>query len=173
MKNVMEATINYDNNLAPSLLGEYLKKFFNGDTTVVCIGTDKCIGDSLGPLVGSLVKEKDPDFPIYGTLDDPIHAVNLKDKILYLKTKYPNNFFIAIDACLGDEDTIGNIQVRHSPIYPGKGVGKKLPSVGHISIIGIVDSPKGHNAMSLHNVRLSFVMKIAKVISESLLIATK
>ena len=48
----------------------------------VCIGTDRSTGDSLGPLVGSIVEEKNlPSFTMYGTLDDPIHAVNLSERL--------------------------------------------------------------------------------------------
>ena len=46
----------------------------------VCIGSDRVTGDSLGPLVGSKLHYCDEFiFPVYGTLDFPIHALNLKD----------------------------------------------------------------------------------------------
>ncbi|WP_369323971.1 DUF1256 domain-containing protein [Methanosarcina mazei] len=54
-------------------------------------------------------------------------------------------------------------------MHPGKGVGKKLPSVGNISIVGIVDSLKNDTNIALHNIRLSFVMEMAEVIVDSLI----
>ena len=53
---------------------------------------------------------------------------------------HPNSNIIGVDACLGDTENIGEIQARNYPIHPGKGVGKTLPKVGDVSIIGIVDS---------------------------------
>ena len=49
---------------------------------IVCIGTDRSTGDSLGPLVGTMLQEKTlSHFHVYGTLEEPIHAVNLEEKI--------------------------------------------------------------------------------------------
>ena len=69
---------------------------------IVCIGTDRSTGDSLGPLIGTLLSEKTlPNFYIYGTLEDPIHAVNLQEKLNYIHSIHENPFIIGIDACLG------------------------------------------------------------------------
>lgn len=41
----------------------------------LCIGTDRCTGDSLGPLIGHKLKFlKRKNFYIYGTLENPIHS---------------------------------------------------------------------------------------------------
>lgn len=172
MSNFDEILIHYRNKLSTYLLSKYLKPFLTKDTVIVCIGTDKCIGDCLGPLVGTLLKKKDMSFPIYGTLNNPIHAVNLNEKITYIKKVHPSSPVIAIDACLGDEENIGLIHVRHKPISPGKGVGKKLPSIGDISIVGIVDTMKDYSGISLHSIRLSLVMNMAEVIVNSLWLAS-
>ena len=34
-----------------------IKNYITENTVIVCIGTDKCIGDCLGPLVGSILTE--------------------------------------------------------------------------------------------------------------------
>lgn len=169
MINNNEVIVHYKDKIAPSLLGEYLEPFYESNVLVVCIGTDKCIGDSLGPLVGTLLKKSKFRFPVFGTLDEPIHALNLGEKIDFIKKYYPLHRVIAIDACLGEKEHVGNIQVRSKPIYPGKGVGKKLPSVGDLSIIGIVDGIKTYKSLSLHSVRLSFIMNMAEIIVEGLL----
>ena len=48
---------------------------------VLCIGTDRVTGDSLGPLVGTFLHAYGSDryLSIYGTLDFPVHALNLED----------------------------------------------------------------------------------------------
>ena len=54
----------------------------------VCIGTDRSTGDSLGPLIGTLLEEKSiHPFHVYGTLDHPIHALNLAEKLIEIKDK--------------------------------------------------------------------------------------
>lgn len=167
-----EIKVFHDEPLASLILGEHIKDFLVERTSfhnaiIVCIGTDKCIGDCLGPLVGTILKKKKYPLEIYGTLDKPIHALNMKEKLWRIKAKHPSQLVIAVDACLGEEENIGAIQIRNGPIYPGKGVGKNLPSVGDISIIGIVDGLNHDNTISLHNIRLSFVMQMAEAIANS------
>ena len=67
---------------------------------------------------------------------------------------------------------IGNIQIREGPIWPGKGVGKKLPQIGHYSIVGIVDKIDENNRFSFNNIRLSFILELAEIVSLSLLLST-
>jgi len=166
LNTVIDASVSYDDKNAPSIIGESLRSFCEVKPIIICIGTDKCIGDSLGPIVGTLLQKEDLPFNIYGTLDDPIHAVNLKEKLHFIYDKHPSHFVIAIDACLGSKDSIGKIQIKLGPIHPGKGVGKKLTSVGNVSIVGVVDSIGNNNGISLHNIRLGFIMNIAETIVE-------
>ena len=64
------------------------------------------------------------------------------------------------------------IQIREGPILPGKGVGKKLPQIGHYSIVGIVDKIDENNRFSFNSIRLSFILELAEIISLSLLLST-
>ena len=58
----------------------------NRPIVFVCIGTDRSTGDSLGPLIGTLLVEKNiHPFHIYGSLENPIHALNLADKLSEIK----------------------------------------------------------------------------------------
>ena len=48
----------------------------------LCIGSDRITGDSLGPLIGHrLTAYRGLGFYVYGTLDDPVHALNLSDRL--------------------------------------------------------------------------------------------
>ncbi|WP_251861550.1 spore protease YyaC [Clostridium sp. Marseille-Q2269] len=159
----------YTESLSYYKIANSLKDYLDKDTIIICIGTDRCIGDCLGPLVGTILKYKNIPLKLYGTLDEPIHALNIEDNMKIIKKSYPNSSIIAIDACLGDKDNIGQIQVRNLPIQPGKGVGKTLPKVGDRSIIGIVDSNENCDIFLSANTRLSLILNMAKVISHSLL----
>jgi putative sporulation protein YyaC len=143
-----------------------IKDYITEDTIIVCIGTDKCIGDCLGPLVGSILTENFFPLPVYGTLSSPIHALNIDKRLTEIYAKHPNASIIGIDACLGDEVDIGEIRIRDYAIHPGKGVGKELPEVGVASVIGIVDSSNNSEFFFSRSIRLSFIMDMAKTISK-------
>ncbi|ADL69686.1 spore protease YyaC [Thermoanaerobacterium thermosaccharolyticum] len=160
-----ELRVKYDDRDAIKLISAYLAEHLNFDSVILCIGTDKCIGDSLGPIVGDMLSKMVNGINVYGTLKNPIHAINLEENIAYIKRKHPYSNIIAVDACLGDKDNIGKISIKKSPIYPGKGVGKVLPAVGDISIIGVIDA---FDIIPVHNTRLGFVFEMAEVIAMSI-----
>ncbi|WP_346929971.1 spore protease YyaC [Clostridium sp.] len=161
--------IHYKDSLGYYTLSNFLKDELNTNTIIVCIGTDRCIGDCLGPLIGSMLEEKFFPLPVYGTIANPIHALNLDSKLSDIKSKHPNSKIIGIDACLGPPNKIGEIQVRDYPINPGKGVGKSLSPVGDISIIGIVDSSDIDEPFTSRNIRLNLILEISKVITQGLI----
>lgn len=163
-----------DENLVNELSKELLKIINkSSDIVIVNIGTDKCIGDCLAPMVGTMLKENNFTFPVYGTIKEPIHAKNLEKRFNEIKVKHPNSLIIGIDACLGDEETVKYIALRDYPISPGKGVGKTLPQVGDYSLIGIIGDSNNDFIFSSSGIRLDFIMDMAKVISKSLVKAEK
>ena len=112
-----------------------------GKIILLCIGSDKATGDSLGPLIGYKLSKlpKKEYVQIYGTLRNPVHAVNLSNTIKEIYKKNDNPIVIAIDASLGKTEHIGYINIGKGSIYPGAGVKKDLGSVGDIYITGIVN----------------------------------
>lgn len=160
--------INYKDKLAFYNMAFFLKEYMKEDTIIVCIGTDRCIGDCLGPLVGSLLKDKFFPLPVYGTVASPIHALNIDKKLIEIKEIHPKSTIIGIDACLGDSNSIGELHVRDFSIHPGKGVGKVLPDVGDASIIGIVDSSDISEVFTNRSIRLSLIMDMSRVIVDAL-----
>ncbi|EFM10981.1 sporulation protein YyaC [Paenibacillus curdlanolyticus YK9] len=136
---------------------------------VVCVGTDRSTGDSLGPLIGTaLGKFRSPHFELYGTLEEPVHAMNLEETLELLHRQNHNPFVIGIDACLGQVTSVGNIQVGIGPVRPGAGVNKQLPPVGDMHITGIVNVGGFMEYFVLQNTRLHLVMRMADVIAHSL-----
>lgn len=139
---------------------------------IVCVGTDRSTGDALGPLVGSeLARRQSPLFDLYGTLDEPVHAMNLDDTLKRITRDTPRPYIIAVDACLGQLSSVGCIQLGSGPVRPGAGVNKDLPPVGDIHLTGIVNVGGFMEYFVLQNTRLSLVMKMAHVIAHSLLTA--
>lgn len=134
---------------------------------VLCIGTDRSTGDALGPLTGTcLSRHALPKLNVLGTLEQPVHATNLNDYIKYIQNSYYNPFIVAIDACLGKMDSVGNITLANGPLKPGAGVHKELPSVGEVHLTGIVNVGGFMEYMVLQNTRLGLVWKMAETMSD-------
>lgn len=137
----------------------------------VCIGTDRSTGDSLGPLVGTLLKENQPSiasFYVYGTLAEPIHAMNLEERLTEIHKLHFNPFIVGIDACLGKVRSVGIVQIGEGPVKPGAGVNKDLPAVGNAHITGIVNVSGFMEFMVLQNTRLNLVLNMAKTIADAI-----
>ena len=167
----MKYKTHYDSPNSYMEIADKIKCYIKKDTIIICVGTDKCIGDCLGPLVGSLLVENNFPLPVFGTLEYPIHALNIEENLRSINKLHPNSLVIGIDACLGEESSIGEIHIRDYPIHPGKGVGKRLPEVGNISIIGIVDSSDTAAFFTNRSIRLHLIMEIAKIISKALILS--
>lgn len=136
---------------------------------LLCIGTDRSTGDCLGPLVGSKISSlRQNFFAVYGTLENPVHASNLKDKLDEIHKNHNNPFIIAIDACLGRIENVGCINLGDGSLQPGAGVNKNLPSVGQVHVTGVVNVGGFMEYMVLQNTRLNIVMRLADVIASGL-----
>lgn len=136
---------------------------------VLCVGTDRSTGDSLGPLVGHklelLARNR---IKLYGTLKCPVHAKNITENISNIYSTYVNPFIIAVDACLGNSRNVGKIIIDSKPLQPGSAMDKDLPSVGDISITGVVNISSAMDFMILQNTRLYTVMSLADSISQGI-----
>ena len=157
-------------------LYENLKEFINKNREIIfiCIGTDRCTGDSLGPLVGYKLKSFYKQMPknniyIYGSLESPVHSKNISNIIDKIKVNFDNPFIIAIDSCLGKINNIGKVFVNNNPIFPGLAVNKELPPIGDLSITGIVNISGNYEFIILQNTRLYTVMSLADCISQGII----
>jgi putative sporulation protein YyaC len=161
-------------------LGEFLYKSLeeiiseNREIVFVCIGTDRCTGDSLGPLVGYKLKSFYKEIPksniyIYGSLENPVHSKNVSNIIDKIKVNFNNPYIIAIDSCLGKINNIGKILVENRPLSPGLALNKDLPPIGDLSITGIVNISGSYEFIILQNTRLYTVMSLADCISQGII----
>lgn len=136
----------------------------------LCIGTDRMTGDCLGPLIGyQLMQHFQGAFPVFGTLEHPVHALNLRRTIKRIHSQHPDSFLIAVDAALGRPEHIGSIALSTGPLIPGEGMRKHLPPVGEIAITGIVNRCSDNADLLLQNTRLHLVHQMAEFISNGLI----
>lgn len=140
------------------------------DRVLLCVGTDRSTGDCLGPLVGSKIQDMAQNYlHVYGTLEQPVHASNLREKLDEIHSLFPDPYIIAVDACLGSLESVGQISIGDGSLQPGAGVNKKLPEVGDVHVTGIVNVGGFMEYLVLQNTRLNIVMKMADLIVEGLL----
>lgn len=136
----------------------------------LCIGTDRVTGDCLGPFVGQkLSSYSGTVFSVYGTLFQPVHALNLTDIYQHIQTHHPNALIIAIDASLGEKKHLGYVTIANGALHPGAAIHKQLPSVGHIHITGIVNVSGVLEQLTLQTTRLSTVIFLADKIVQGIL----
>src|SRR5690554_6002404 len=93
----------YDKKVIKNLTA-YIKKtmVFTGykedkQLIILCIGTDRSTGDSLGPLIGSKLLETDINAVVMGDIHNPCHGANIEEYIAKIKNDYDNPYIIAID----------------------------------------------------------------------------
>ena len=74
----------------------------------------RATGDCLGPLVGQALLPS-PQYSVFGTLKEPIHAKNLNQTFKEIYSVCQNPFIIAVDSCLGYAQHVGCITL--SPLH--------------------------------------------------------
>ena len=147
------------------------------DLVFICIGTPLVSGDSLGPAIGERLQGYSMNqVAIYGTKEEPIHALNLTERFETIKKKHPDAFYVAIDASFGTRIHLGNICIDKGPIFPGQGVRKELPPIGDLSITAIVCSngPLRQKRLELTPIRKISIQAdiISRGILQSMMILT-
>lgn len=148
----------------------YLNKKYE-DIVLLCIGTDKITGDCLGPLVGSKLKQQNFPYPLYGTLEKPLHAGNLPSQLPKISAIHPDACILAIDAAVGTQNHIGLVSLSCQPLFPGKGISRPLFPIGNISITGIINEASSSSEILLPYTSLYLVDCLATYISNGIIAA--
>ena len=151
-----------------------LKGTIDENTLIVCIGTPKVWFDKTAPIVGTLLTEKYNIKNVLGTYDDPVHALNLEERIKNIK----HNNILAIDSCVAaaDNKKVGDILFgKDMPVIPGAYKNKKLPHVGNNSILAItireedtINNYKKYGSVKEENIIRNMAIEIAFAINKAL-----
>lgn len=152
-----------------SLFNEF--KSCSAQLFILCIGSDRSTGDSLGPLVGHHLENlfyKHQKVTVMGTLSQPVHALNLKETKEMLAEDFSSAAVLAIDACLGQKNKVGCLEIGKGSILPGAAVKKSLPPVGDLYITGIVNIGGFLDALILQGTRLGVVFPLAQFIGRGI-----
>lgn len=166
----MELNVHYNDVNASHILGEALREIIyqdNGKIVIVCIGSDRVIFDSLGPLVGTLLLDIGISVPIFGSLEDPINSENIEIRIEEIQTNFPNHKVVVIDSGLGEKLDVGLIVVKDGSIKPGAGIDKNILPVGDYVIVPIIEGYEMSEYLSELQIRLRYIFKLAIMIRDS------
>ena len=128
---------------------------------VVCFGTTAISGDSLGPMVGSILKDR-YDVPafVYGTEEHSVNGKNMNDWMTFIRQVHGDAMFIAVDASLGASDKVGQIVLRNDGVCPAAIKGKKT-RFGDVGILAVVAESSDDPLMQLMSVSPFYVQKLA------------
>ena len=166
----MDYSFNLYNSLASSGICLALKKNTpqGAAPVILCIGSDLSVGDSLGPVTGTKLKQALAGLNcyVYGTLAKPITAHEVKYMNEFLALTHPSSPVIAIDAAVGNAGDIGLIKVAKRGLHPGSGANKRLNKVGDVSIMGIIAEQSVFNYSLFSATRLNVVYKMSEIIAE-------
>ncbi|NLJ56786.1 MAG: spore protease YyaC [Firmicutes bacterium] len=155
--------------LLVSLFNEFKDSF--AQLLILGIGSDRSTGDSLGPLVGHHLEGllcRHQKVTVMGTLSRPVHALNLEETQNLLAKDFDSAAILAIDACLGQKNKVGYLEIGRGSILPGAAVQKKLPPVGDFYITGVVNVGGFLDALILQSTRLGVVFPLAQFISRGI-----
>lgn len=164
-----------------SNLESKLERAWNDDMVILCIGSSKVIGDSIGPRVGSaLLHNENFSKPVYGTTQNPVHSFNLKSTVDFIKAKHPNSVVLAVDATISDKYREGSLYFSEKGLKPGKGISKDLIEVGDMSIKAVVLKVEDFEKVSsedlvkqLHKISEEFIERLVRRIVEAIVSASK
>lgn len=136
---------------------------------IVCVGTDKICGDSLGPMVGRLLRTRyGVPCPVYGVEGLCVNGVNLERYRTFLRRYYPNTPVVAVDAALGSAQEVGQIRYRLGGVQAGGALGRENARLGHLAVLGVVAEKSDDALSALLAVPFGRVERLAERIARTL-----
>ena len=156
--------LNYNfNNLVYALSNKLCK--FKTKPVIMCLGTDKVIADSLGPIVGHLLTTKyNIKTYVYGSLKRTVNSTNLPFYFEHINKTHKKQNLLVVDAGLGSLENVGKMNIGEGGIIPYNNSYYK--KIGDISITGIVLEKGLLEKLQLRQTKLNFVYEMAQVIAK-------
>ena len=134
-------------------IGMYdLKREFT-EIIILCVGTNKIIGDMIGPIVGEELKNKinKKEIIVFGNMENTLNLKNAENIIKKVKNNYIKPFIITIDTA--------------------KAVSKGIKYKSHVNIKGVVgkySTAREKNINTLKNVEPEAIFYLSSIISNGI-----
>lgn len=140
-----------------------VKNLFMDKPVIICIGSARVSGDSLGPLVGDiLTKVYSVDAYVYGRSDWTVTALNLNEIYSYITKTHKKSPIIAVDACVGRHTEVGKIKISLGGLSAGSALKRNFSKIGDISVLGVVCESASDNLSALMSAPFPLVEKLAE-----------
>ena len=141
------------------------KLVFKEKPIILCLGNEKIIADSLGPLVGYfLINKYNLNTSIYGTLGRNVTNFNIDLYYKYIKKYHKNTPILVIDSSIDAIQYLGNIKIEENNLISK--CKRKFKNIGDITIKGVVLPNSLHCKFLLRQTKLSFVYNLANQIAK-------
>lgn len=166
---LMNYDFSYHNKFAAAGTALSIDRFIpHGKPLILCIGTPRVSGDSLGPIVGSLLKYYMPEAEIFGTTDLPLTAKEVPFLTEFISKTFIGRRIITVDSAVGNSDEVGIVRISDVPLRPASALKKNFSKIGEVNIQGIVCERNILSVQSLREVSSALVYSMAHVISEGI-----
>lgn len=130
----------------------------NEDSIVyICIGSNKIVGDCLGPLVGTYLKNIF-NAKVYGDMENPINFYNADFIMQQINKNHSECLKVIVDSALGKN--VGDIVIDDGVVEIGKGLNKRKKIYGDISIKAVVCKNYYDNIRNLIELRRKNIEEI-------------
>lgn len=152
----------------------------------LCVGTNRLVGDMVGPIVGEKLMNKvhhkriqklnNREIVVYGNMQHTLNLKNANEIIQYLQYKYKRPFIITIDAALGSEDMIEKILIGSGKIEIGKALENEIQYQSNIYIKGIVgkySTVVEENMNTLKSANIASIQRISNIIYDGIIAGIK
>lgn len=133
-----------------------------GTPVILCIGSDKIAGDSVGPIVGDILKNRlNARCFVYGATGKSVNGRNVQDFLKLIKCAHPESPVIAVDACLSKEAEKPFVAVVSGGVNPKRAITGIENPAGDVGILGAVEKPSDDPLKTLMAVSWDKVQKRA------------
>lgn len=133
-----------------------------GTPVILCIGSDKIAGDSVGPIVGDILKNRlNARCFVYGATGKSVNGRNVQDFLELIKCAHPESPVIAVDACLSKEAEKPFVAVVSGGVNPKRAITGIENPAGDVGILGAVEKPSDDPLKTLMAVSWDKVQKRA------------
>ena len=130
------------------------------DIVILCVGTDKLIGDLVGPIAGQKLKRLFKDFEkitVYGDIKKTVNTTN-----------YDQPFIITIDSALGPREKIETVWVSTGNMNPGSALKKQESCRSNVNFKAVVGENLQNTILNfnvLNSIERNVVQRLANEIT--------
>lgn len=152
----------------------------------LCIGTNKIIGDSIGPIVGTSLKTllqtnsklkqnleiNNKNIKVIGDVFSNISYQNIDENMQNIKNSVEDNYVIVIDSALSSENNIGKIFVQNRGLKYAESLKRKNTIIGDMSIKAVVGKNMQNrfkNFKILKNISSKRIVAMSNILSNGII----